>query len=97
VDKPGAFKITPGMTVLSALAAAGGAVFTSSATLLREQGNGSKLAIPLNLPKIKNGTEPDIPLQGGDIVVADRSVAGAIPYTAYFLASHLGVGIPLVP
>ena len=97
VNKPGAFKITPGMTVLSALAAAGGAVFTSSATLLREQGNGGKFTIPLNIPKITNGTEPDLPLQGGDVVVANRSVLGAIPYTGYFFINHMGIGIPLIP
>jgi polysaccharide biosynthesis/export protein len=97
VDKPGAFKITPGMTVLSALAAAGGATFTSSATLLREQGNGSKSAIPVDISKVQHGTEPDIPLQGGDVVIANRSVLGAIPYTGYFFLNHMGIGIPLVP
>jgi polysaccharide export outer membrane protein len=97
VDKPGAFKITPGMTVLSALAAAGGATFTSSATLLREQGNGSKSAIPIDISKVQHGTEPDIPLQGGDVVVANRSVVGAIPYTGYFFLNHMGVGVPLIP
>jgi len=97
VDKPGAFKITPGMTVLSALAAAGGATFTSSATLLREQGNGSKSAIPVDISKVQHGTEPDIPLQGGDVVVANRSVVGAIPYTGYFFLNHMGIGIPLIP
>jgi polysaccharide biosynthesis/export protein len=97
VDKPGAFKITPGMTVLSALAAAGGAVFTSSATLLREQGNGSKSAIPVDISKVQHGTEPDIPLQGGDVVVANRSVVGAIPYSGYFFLNHMGIGVPLIP
>ena len=51
VENPGKFKITQGMTALSAIAAAGGAQFTLSATLLREQGNGGKLDIPLDLPK----------------------------------------------
>lgn len=97
VDKPGAFKITPGMTALSAIAAAGGALFTSSATLLRERNNGSKLAIPLNLAQITHGTEPDIPLLAGDVVVANRSVAGALPYSAYFLINHIGIGMPMIP
>ncbi|HVB83071.1 MAG TPA: polysaccharide biosynthesis/export family protein [Candidatus Binataceae bacterium] len=93
VEKPGSFKITRGMTVLSAIAAAGGALFTSSATLLREQGNDTKLAIPLNLSRIKDGTERDVSLQGGDVVVVERSAAGAIPYTAYFLINKMGWGI----
>lgn len=93
VEKPGSFKITRGMTVLSAIAAAGGALFTSSATLLREEGNDSKLAMPLDLDKIKNGTERDVALQGGDVVVVERSAAGALPYTAYFLINKMGWGI----
>lgn len=95
VPNPGKFKITPGMTVLSAIAAAGGAEFTSSATLLREQGNGGKFNLPLDLSKLKSGTEPDAPLEGGDVVVVERSVAGAVPYSLYFLISHLGMGIGL--
>jgi polysaccharide biosynthesis/export protein len=92
VPNPGKFKITSGMTALSAIAAAGGAEFTSSATLLREQGNGAKVALSLDLSKIKGGAQPDVPLQGGDVVVVERSVAGAVPYSLYFLVSHLGVG-----
>ncbi len=95
VPNPGKFKITQGMTTLSAIAAAGGAQFTLSATLLREQGNGGKLDIPLDLSKIKNGTEPDVPLQGGDVVVVERSVVGAVPYSLYFLVSHIGMGVAL--
>jgi len=95
VPNPGKFKITSGMTALSAIAAAGGAEFTSSATLLREQGNGGKFNVPLDLPKLKSGTEPDVPLQGGDVVVVERSVVGAVPYSVYFLVSHIGLGFPV--
>jgi polysaccharide export outer membrane protein len=95
VDKPGSFKITPGMTVLSSIAAAGGALFSSSATLLREQSKGGKLQIPLDLPQIKNGEEADVPVQGGDVVVVERSVIGAVPYSLYYLLSRIGVGIPM--
>jgi len=97
VDKPGAFPITSGMTVLGSIAAAGGALFSSSATLLREQSDGHKLGIPLALDKIKSGEQPDVRVQGGDVVVVERSAAGAIPYTAYFLIQRIGLGIPLIP
>jgi polysaccharide export outer membrane protein len=93
VRNPGKFAITQGMTALSAVAAAGGAQFTSSATLLRERGNGGKSDLPLDLSKIKSGTEPDVPLQGGDVVVVERSVVGAVPYSLYFLINHIGVGM----
>ena len=97
VDKPGLFAITPGMTALGSVAAAGGAIFTSSATLVRaERGNGH-CEIALNLPKIKSGQEPDVPVQGGDVIIVERSVAGAVPYTLYFLINKIGLGIPIIP
>ena len=95
VDKPGAFKITSGMTALGSIAAAGGAMFSSSATLLRTQDNGTKINIPLDLSRIKSGSEPDVPVQGGDVVIVERSVAGAVPYSLYFLVSRVGFGIPI--
>ena len=93
VDKPGAFPITSGMTVLGSIAAAGGPLFSSDATLLREQGNGHKLEVALDLNKMRHGEQPDLPVQGGDVVVVERSAAGAVPYTAYFLVQHIGIGM----
>jgi polysaccharide biosynthesis/export protein len=93
VDKAGSFKITPGMTAMAAIAAAGGANFTGSATLLREQDDGRKLQIPLDLSKIKGGEQPDVQVQSGDVVVVERSALGAVPYTVYFLAQHIGMGM----
>ena len=97
VDKAGAFPVTPGLTVLGSIAAAGGALFSSSATLLRERGNDRKLEVPLDLSKIKRGEEPDIPVQGGDVVVVERSAAGAVPYSLYFLAQRIGLAVPFIP
>jgi protein involved in polysaccharide export with SLBB domain len=95
VDKPGLFKITPGMTAMGAVGAAGGALFSSSVTLLRTQDNGAKVDIPLDLSKIKSGSEPDMPVQGGDVVIVERSAAGAVPYSVYFIVSHIGFGLGL--
>jgi protein involved in polysaccharide export with SLBB domain len=95
VDKPGAFKISPGMTAMGSIAAAGGALFSSKATLLREQSGGGKLQIPLDLSSIKSGRQPDVPVQGGDIVVVERSTLGAIPYSAYYLVQRVGIGLPI--
>lgn len=95
VSNPGKFKITQGMTALSAIAAAGGAQFSRSATLVREQKLGGKLDIPLNLTEVEHGDEPDVPVQGGDVVIVDRSLLGAVPYSLYFVVSHVGLGVPL--
>ena len=93
VDKPGAFPITSGMTVLGSVAAAGGALFSSSATLLRDRSDGHKLEVALNLNKMKHGEQPDLPVQGGDVVVVERTAAGAVPYSLYFLVQHVGIGM----
>jgi polysaccharide export outer membrane protein len=95
VEKPGSFKVTTGMTVLSAIAAAGGPQFSSSATLLREQPNGGKHSIALDLSKVKTGEQPDLQVEGGDVVVVERSVVGAVPYSVYFLIQHVGIGLPV--
>jgi polysaccharide biosynthesis/export protein len=92
VDKSGAYPIKPGMTVLGSIAAAGGALYSSDVTLLRTQGDGRKLAIPLDLTKLKNGEEPDVLVQSGDVVVVERSAAGALPYSLYFLAQRISIG-----
>jgi hypothetical protein len=97
VDKPGGFPITSGMTVLGSIAAAGGANFTSAATLLREQSNGHKLEVALDINKMKHGEQPDLLVQGGDVIVVERSAAGAIPYSVYFLVQRIGLGIPIIP
>jgi protein involved in polysaccharide export with SLBB domain len=97
VDKPGAFPITSGMTVLGSVAAAGGPLFSSSATLLREQSEGHKVEVALDLDKMKHGEQPDLPVQGGDVVVVERSAVGAVPYSLYFLVQRIGLGIPIIP
>jgi hypothetical protein len=61
--------------------------------LLRERGNDSKMAISLDLNSLKNGTQRDIALEGGDVVVVERSATGAVPYTAYFLINKMGWGV----
>jgi polysaccharide export outer membrane protein len=97
VDKPGLFPVSPGMTALGTVAAAGGALYTSSATLIRTEPGGGRRQIALNLSNIKRGQEPDVPVQGGDLIVVERSVAGAIPYSFYFLVNKIGMGVPIIP
>jgi protein involved in polysaccharide export with SLBB domain len=97
VDKPGLFPITPGMTALGSVAAAGGAIFTSSATLVRAQQGGGHQEIALNLSRIKSGQDPDVPVRGGDVIVVERSVVGAVPYSLYFIINKIGLGVPIIP
>jgi len=93
VQNPGAYKVTPGMTALSAISAAGGAMFSSSAEVLRTGNTGERLSIPVNIPAVQKGQESDISMQSGDVVIVDKSAAGALPYAAYELFSKFGSGM----
>ena len=62
VEKPGPYKITPGLTVLGAVAAAGGPLFpanTSSVRILRSGKRGDRLTYTVDLEQIKQGEMPD--------------------------------------
>jgi protein involved in polysaccharide export with SLBB domain len=100
VQNTGAFKITPGMTVLGAVTAAGGEMFSSDAVILRagSTAGAGKIEIPVNLSAIQKGTAPDVPVQGGDVVIVKKSVAGAVPYAAYTVFQKFSTGIfPALP
>lgn len=99
VQNPGAFRITSGMTVLGAVTAAGGEMFSSDAVILRAgAGNGTKVEIPADLSAIQKGTAPDVSVEGGDVVIVRRSAAGAVPYALYTLFSKFSSGIyPALP
>jgi len=96
VQNPGAYRIVPGMTVLAAVTAAGGEMFSSSAEILRSSENGQKTETPLNLAKVQKGEEPDITVQSGDVVIVQRSVAGAVPYAVYQVFNKFSTGVPLM-
>ena len=71
VAKPGAHKITSGLTILGAVAAAGGTVFpadTGSVELIRTNNQGQKTSFVANLDAIKAGEQPDLPLREGDVI-----------------------------
>src|ERR1700733_5634891 len=85
VRTPGASSITAGMTVLGAVTAAGGQMFSSTGRLLRAGPDGKKTDEPINLVKIQNGEEPDLPVQSGDVILINRSATGAMPYFFYFV------------
>ena len=97
VDKPGAFKMSPGLTVSGAVAAAGGALYagdTSTVTVIRPDRDGKKISLVADLDKIKSGDTPDIALRGGDIVQVSSSSAKLVPYGIYqFFKEIIRVGV----
>ncbi|MBV8055775.1 MAG: polysaccharide biosynthesis/export family protein [Deltaproteobacteria bacterium] len=97
VQTPGAFKITPKMTLLGAVAAAGGELFSSNARILRTDDDGQPITAWANLSKIRNREEPDIPVQAGDVVIVDKSLLGSAPYLLYTIFNKFNTGMYLPP
>ena len=101
VDKPGAYPISPGLTVAGVIAAAGGALYPAdlnSIKVLRSAKGGKKDFVLADLEKIKRGESADIPLQGGDIVEVVGETSKMIPYGVYqFFTTivKLGASIPI--
>lgn len=95
VKHPGAFKITPGMTVLGAVSAAGGASFSTSAELLRSDPSGKHITEQFDLSDLASGSQSDVPVQSGDVVIVQPSIAGAIPYTLLQIFDRFGGGFYL--
>jgi protein involved in polysaccharide export with SLBB domain len=95
VRNPGAFHIVPGMTAVSAVSAAGGALFSETAEVLRTDTGGTRRSISIDLVKVKGGKEPDVPVQEGDVVVVKHSPIGAVPYAFYEIFTKFGTGMYL--
>ncbi|MBV8137948.1 MAG: polysaccharide biosynthesis/export family protein [Deltaproteobacteria bacterium] len=93
VQSPGAYHITPGMTLLGAVSAAGGANFSWTAALLRTDSDGKRTFTEFSLTKLQKGEMRDVAVQSGDVVVVERSVIGAVPYTLFELFEHFGTGV----
>lgn len=102
VQKPGNYKITPGMTLLSAIAAAGGAMFAADTTqikVVRSDKRGEKQLLLADLSKIESRSEEDVELHGGDLVTVPYSTVKIGPYAIYSILSraYFGAPTPLMP
>jgi protein involved in polysaccharide export with SLBB domain len=97
VDKPGAYGVTPGLTVTGIVAAAGGLLYPADDTavrIIRNERGGKRALLTADLGKIKNGESSDIALQGGDIVEVAATTARLVPYGVYqFLSSIIKIGV----
>jgi len=92
VEKPGSYKITPGLTLLGSVVAAGGPHFaadSSAVELIRAKKDGGKISIVADLDKIKRGESQDIAVQEGDIIAMPSSPIKVGPYGVYSLISNM--------
>jgi hypothetical protein len=101
VDKPGPYKITSGLTVLGAVAAAGGPLYpadTNAVQIIRSGKHGDSITYTVDLEQIKRGEMPDHSVQEGDVIDVVSSKAKLVPYGIYrFFSSllHIGATVPL--
>jgi polysaccharide export outer membrane protein len=101
VARPGAYNVTPGLTVASVVAAAGGLLYPADASavkIIRTERGGKKIISYSDLEKIKNGQEPDTALQGGDLVevgAANEKLALYGLYRFFTTVLNVGANIPI--
>jgi polysaccharide biosynthesis/export protein len=97
VYRPGYFTVGSGLTALGAVGSAGGAMYAADpadATLMRSDGNGNKVAIPINLDKIAKGQDPDIPVRANDVIDVPYSDAKIGPYVVYNVLTRMAIPLP---
>lgn len=100
VAKPGSYKITPGLTVLGAVVAAGGPLFaadTSTVKIVRTGKEGEKIFFLADLEEIKRGEKPDISIQEGDVIEVSYSALKIGPYSFYSFFTdvfRVGASVP---
>ena len=97
VYRPGFFSVGSGLTVLGAVGSAGGAMYASdptTATLIRSDGAGNKVSIPVNLEKIATGEAADIPVRANDVIDVPYSDLKIGPYVVYNILSRMAVPLP---
>lgn len=101
VDKPGSYKITPGLTVLGVVTAAGDTLFpadTKAVKVIRTDATGEKNIMSANLQQIARGESPDIALQEGDVIEVNSSTVKLVSYGMYnFFRSVFNFGAQMRP
>lgn len=76
VEKPGAFPMTTGLTVIQAISLAGGfsPLASQNSTVVTRNTAEGRRRIPVRAEDISEGEAPDVPLQAGDIVYVPERV-----------------------
>ena len=97
VEKPGAYKISSGLTVAGVVGEAGGSLYPAdinAVKVIRTDRGGNKSFIVADLEKIKRGDSADVALQSGDIVEVSSENSKLIPYGLYrFFTTVVSIGV----
>jgi polysaccharide export outer membrane protein len=97
VEKPGAYGLSPGLTVAGVVVQAGGPLYpaeVNTVKVIRAEKGGTKSFLYADLEKIKKGESQDIPLQGGDIVEVAAQSTKLVAYGLYrFFTTIVNIGV----
>ena len=66
----------------------------TTATLIRSDGAGNKVSIPVNLNKIATGEEADIPVRANDVIDVPYSDLRIGPYVVYNVLTRMALPAP---
>lgn len=92
VYHPKTIPITPGLTVLGAVSAAGGPLFAANldaVKVIREQNNGKSTILSVDLNKVEDHEEPDIRVHANDIIDVSYSAVRLPGYALYYAATGI--------
>jgi polysaccharide export outer membrane protein len=99
VKEPGAYPMTRGLTLLGAIAGAGGGAFPAkrnTVRILRDDGGKERTLIVANLDEIERGHAIDPPLREGDLVQVDATGTKLAAYGVYsFFTNVIRVGLSM--
>jgi polysaccharide biosynthesis/export protein len=98
VTKPGYYKISNDLSMLSVIAAAGGAMFPadmSAARLIRSEPSGDRQVFDVDLQAVARGEKPDVFVQNGDVIEIGATPPKLVAYGLFYFFTavfHVGAG-----
>ncbi len=101
VIKPGYYKITQDLTMLSVVAAAGGPMFPAdmaATRLIRPEANGEKQVFDVDLQAVARGESSDVYVQNGDVIELGATGPKLVAYSLFYFFTavfHVGAGFAI--
>jgi polysaccharide export outer membrane protein len=102
VDKPGYYKISQDLTMLSVIAAAGGPRFAAdmaAARLIRPEPSGQKQVFDVDLQAVARGDASDVYVQNGDVIEIGATAPKLVAYGLFYFFTavfHVGAGLSVI-
>jgi polysaccharide export outer membrane protein len=102
VDKPGFYKISQDLTMLSVIVAAGGPRFPAdmaAARLIRPEPSGQKRIFDVDLQAVARGETSDVYVQNGDVIELGATAPKLVAYGLFYFFTavfHVGAGLSVI-